>query len=129
MISLYTLQRLYTFPTGLNPKIETNTFRRGCLHPLVAGTPITHLHQLATRASSLQRTRAKLEPIWPVAVHGATSNIACLIFLILDGAHCVQRVDTMMHPVLHQINHWVHLTLVLSLDKAHPPGRNPPVQR
>src|SRR3954462_12001058 len=29
----------------------------------------------------------------------ATSNIACLIFLSLDGAHCVQRVDTMTHPV------------------------------
>src|SRR3954462_7555502 len=48
MISLYTLQRLYTFPTGLNPKIDTKTIRRGCFHPLVADTPITHLHQLAT---------------------------------------------------------------------------------
>jgi len=59
----------------------------------------------------------------------ATSNIACLIFLSLDGAHCVQRVDTMTHPIHHQINHWVHLTPILSLDKAQPPGCNPPVQK
>src|SRR3954469_1737303 len=35
----------------------------------------------------------------------ATSNIACLIFLSLDGAHYVQRVDTMTHPVHHHNNH------------------------
>ena len=59
----------------------------------------------------------------------ATSNIASLIFLSLDGAHCVQRVDTMTHPVHHQNNHWVHLTPALSLDKAQPPGCNPPIQK
>src|SRR3954468_19263371 len=127
MISLYALQRLYTFLTGLNPKIETKNFRRGCLHPLVAGTPITHLHQLATRPHNVLVLSQSPYGQWLYTE--ATSNIACLIFLSLDGAHCVQSVDTMTLPVHHRNNHWVHLTPALSLDKAQPPGCNPPVQK
>ena len=96
MISFLLCRGQYTFPAGLNPKIETKSFRRGHLHPMASRYHLSHLHLLALHGSGfLHHTQLSQSPYGRRLSMEATGHQVCLIFLSLDGAHLRQRDDTM----------------------------------
>ena len=58
-------------PHWTQPEDWDEDFPKRLPPPLVVGTPITQLHQLATRARFPTTYSSHPEPIWPVAVHGS----------------------------------------------------------